>query len=83
MSRDLFRNFKINLSTSANISYRILPAPHFLIKDSKIIVEYEDKPVEIAEIKRLKVFFYQSNFFLLIVHFYVDCDMIHMSYHCY
>ena len=33
----LLNEFKVNLSTSADISYRILPAPHFLIKDSKII----------------------------------------------
>ena len=56
--------FNINLSSSSDISYNILPSPHFLIKDSKIIIEHDkDKPVEIAEIKKLKVFFYQSNFF--------------------
>ena len=56
--------FNINLSSSSDISYNILPSPHFLIKDSKIIIEHDkDKPVEIAEIKKLKIFFYQSNFF--------------------
>ena len=34
----LLNEFKINLSNSADISYRILPAPHFLIKNSKILV---------------------------------------------
>ena len=55
--------FRVNLSTSANISYRILPAPHFLIKDSKILVEEENKKKSIAEIKDFQVFLYQGNFF--------------------
>ena len=37
LERKLLKEFKINLSTSSDISYRILPAPHFLIKDSKIM----------------------------------------------
>ena len=34
-----FNEFKINLSSSADISYRILPSPHYLIKmlNSKLI----------------------------------------------
>ena len=56
--------FNINLSSSSDISYNILPSPHFLVKDSKIIIEHDkDNPVEIAEIKKLKIFFYQGNFF--------------------
>ena len=34
-----------------------------MVEDSKIIIDYEDKPVEISEIKKLKIFFYQGNFF--------------------
>jgi hypothetical protein len=55
--------FRVNLSTSANITYRILPAPHFLIKDSKILVEDKNKKKSIAEIKDFQVFLYQGNFF--------------------
>tara|TARA_B100000787_G_scaffold112162_1_gene83506 strand:+ start:826 stop:2310 length:1485 start_codon:yes stop_codon:yes gene_type:complete len=58
----LFNEFKINLSTSANISYRIFPAPHFLIKDSKIMVNDEEKQKSIAEIKDLKIFISQLKF---------------------
>ena len=36
IEKKLLNEFRINLSTSADITYRILPAPHFLIKDSKI-----------------------------------------------
>ena len=39
----LHDEFKMNLSTSANIVYRILPAPHFLIRDSKILVNDGEK----------------------------------------
>jgi len=64
VEKKLINEFNINLSSSSDVAYNILPSPHFLIKDSKIIIEHEkDEPVEIAEIKKLKVFFYQSNFF--------------------
>ncbi|WP_415303661.1 hypothetical protein [Candidatus Pelagibacter sp. Uisw_090] len=59
----LLNEFKVNLSTSANISYRILPAPHFLIKDSKILVNEGEKIKSIAEIKDFKIFFSQRNLF--------------------
>ena len=59
----LLNEFKMNLSTSANISYRILPAPHFLIKDSKILVDKGKKKKSIAEIKDFQVFLYQKNLF--------------------
>jgi len=46
--------FNISLSNSFDISYRILPKPHYLIKDSK---------TALAEIKVLNVFISQNNFF--------------------
>tara|TARA_B110000495_G_C22372583_1_gene242024 strand:+ start:62 stop:502 length:441 start_codon:yes stop_codon:yes gene_type:complete len=59
----ILNEFKINLSTSADISYRILPAPHFLIKNSKIIVDRTKNQKSIADVKNLKVFLSQKNFF--------------------
>jgi hypothetical protein len=50
----LSTEFNINLSNSFDISYRILPKPHYLIEDSKI---------SLAEIKELSVFISQNNFF--------------------
>jgi len=50
----LSAEFNINLKNSHNISYRILPKPHYLIKDSK---------TTLAEIKVLNVFISQNNFF--------------------
>jgi len=50
----LSNEFNINLSNSFDISYRILPKPHYLIKDTK---------TTLAEIKELNVFISQNNFF--------------------
>jgi len=58
----LLKEFNINFSTSSDISYRILPAPHFLIKDSKIFKIDSEKKTSLAEIKNLKVFISQKNF---------------------
>jgi len=52
--KKLSAEFNINLSNSFDISYRILPKPHYLIKDSK---------TSLAEIKTLNVFISQNNFF--------------------
>ena len=58
----ILNEFKIKLSSSADISYRILPAPHFLIKDSIILINDNKKLKSISEIKNLKVFISQKNF---------------------
>ena len=59
----LLNEFKVDLSTSADISYRILPAPHFLIRDSKILIDDGEKKKSIAEIKNFNVFLDQLSFF--------------------
>ena len=59
----LLNEFKINLSNSRDISYRILPAPHFLIKDSKILLKGVEKNNFVAQVKNLKVFINKNNFF--------------------
>ena len=46
--------FNIDLSNSFDISYRILPKPHYLIKDTK---------TALAEIKELNVYISQNNLF--------------------
>ena len=58
----LLNDFKINFSTSSDISYNILPAPHFLIKDSTIFRENRGKIIKLSEIKKMKVFISQNNF---------------------
>ena len=63
IEKQLLKEFKINFSISSDISYRILPAPHFLIKDSKIFKIDSDKIISLADVKNLKVFISQSKFF--------------------
>ena len=59
----LLTEFKINLSPSSDISYRILPAPHFVIKDSKILSKNSKNQESIADVKILKIFLSKKNFF--------------------
>ena len=63
IENQLFKEYKINFSISSEVSYRILPKPHFLIKDSKIFKEEGDKKVSLVDIKNLKVFISQKSFF--------------------
>ena len=58
----ILNEFKIDLSMSADISYRILPAPHFLVKNSKIILDSTKSNKSIADVKNLKIFLSQKNF---------------------
>ena len=59
----LLKEFNINFSISSKISYEILPSPHFTLENVKILNDKIDYPKEISEIKKLKVFISQSNFF--------------------
>ena len=52
----LIKNFKINFSTSSDITYLILPTPHFLIKDAKIFIKDDTGKKTLSEIKKLRVF---------------------------
>ena len=62
IENQLFNNFKIDFSLSSDISYRILPSPHYLVKDSKILKE-DDETKSLAKIKTLKIFVSQKKFF--------------------
>ena len=62
IEKKLLKEFNINFSTSSEILYRILPTPHFLVKDSKIFKEDSEKTTPLAEIKNLKVFISQKKF---------------------
>ncbi len=60
---NLVKEFGLNLSLSSDITYRILPKPHFYIKDAKIFRERNEVLDEIGEIKEVRVFISQKNFF--------------------
>ena len=53
----------LNLSLSSDITYRILPKPHFYIQDTKMFNDQLNVSNEIGEIKNLRVFISQKNLF--------------------
>jgi len=63
IEKKLLNEFNINFSVSSEISYEILPSPHFTVKNAKIIDNLTKKPKEVAEIKKLKIFISQKNLF--------------------
>ena len=63
LSSKLINEFNINFSISSEINYSILPSPHILIKNAKILNDDLNNPKEIVEIKELKIFISQKNFF--------------------
>jgi len=58
----LLSEFKLDFNSIDDISYRILPAPHFLIINSKIMMNNSKNKKTIAKIKNLKIFLDQINF---------------------
>ena len=62
IENQLLNEFEIDFSTSSDMAYRILPAPHFLIKDSKIYKKDSNKMVSLADVKNIKIFISQKNF---------------------
>jgi hypothetical protein len=63
VEKKLIEEFNINFNLSSEISYVILPSPHFLIKNAIIVNEPSNEIKKIADIKKLKVFISQKNFF--------------------
>ena len=51
-----FSDFKINLKILDNISFRVLPRPHLLIKKANLDFNFEDEKSAIAEVENLKLF---------------------------
>ena len=51
-----FSDFKINLKILDDISFRVLPRPHFLIKKANLDFNSEDENSAIVEVENLKLF---------------------------
>ncbi len=58
----LLEEFRLNISFSPEITYSILPSPHFIIENVKIFNNDNDSPKELSQIKKLKIFIHQTNF---------------------
>ena len=63
LENKLLDDFNINFSMSSDISYNILPSPHFLVKNSKIFRKDLKKPTALSEIKNLKIFISQKKLY--------------------
>lgn len=63
VGKKLLEDFGLNFSLSTDIEYRMLPKPHFVIKDCELIDLDNNLSEKIAEIQSLKIFIEQKNFF--------------------
>ena len=63
LSKMITEEYNINLSLSSDINYNILPRPHILIKNSKFYTNDLTSPKELGQIKKIKIFISQKNFF--------------------
>ncbi len=59
----LKKQYGLEFALTPEINYSILPKPHFQINDAKIFNKKKDFQKEIAEIKRIKIYIFQNNFF--------------------
>ena len=59
----LKKQYALEFALTPEINYSILPKPHFQINDVKIFNKKKDFQKEIAEIKRIKIYIFQNNFF--------------------
>jgi len=60
-NKKILNEFKINISISSDISYSILPAPHFIVQNAKIFNNILNEPTEVSQIKKLKIYISQKN----------------------
>ena len=60
---ELLNNFNLNTQISNSINYRILPAPHFEIHDSKIFSNEGGEEKVIGEIKKIKIYVEASKIY--------------------
>ncbi len=59
----LKKQYGLEFSLTPEINYSILPKPHFQIKDVIIFNKKENFQKEIAQVKKIKIYLYQNNFF--------------------
>ena len=62
-TEELKKKYNLEFSLTPEIKYSILPKPHFQISDVIIFNNNNNFQKEIAQVKKLKIFLYQKNFF--------------------
>ena len=63
LEEKLKKEYNLDFALTPDINYSILPKPHYIIKDVVLFTEKTGYQKEFSQIKRLKVFIDQNNFF--------------------
>ena len=63
LEKKLKKEYNLDFALSPDIDYSILPKPHYVIKDVVIFTEKKGYQKEFSQIKKLKIFINQNNFF--------------------
>ena len=62
LTKLLKEQYDLEFSLTPEISYSILPKPHFQISDVIIFNKQDDFQKEVAQVKKLRIFLKQENF---------------------
>ena len=65
LEEKLKKEYNLDFVLTPDINYSILPKPHYLVNDVVIFNEKMGYQKEFSQIKKLKIFIYQNNFFKL------------------
>ena len=63
LEEKLKKEYNLDFVLTPDIDYSILPKPHYIVKDVVIFTEKTGYQKEFSQIKRLKIFINQNNFF--------------------
>ncbi len=63
LTDELKKQYGLEFSLTPEITYSILPKPHFQINDVIIFNDNNNFQKEIAQVKKLRIYLYQKNFF--------------------
>jgi len=63
LEKKLKKEYNLDFALSSDIQYSILPKPHYIVNDVVIFTEKMGYQKEFSQIKKLKVFIKQNNFF--------------------
>ena len=63
LNNKLLKDFNLNTSLSANITYKILPSPNFEIANVLLNTNSENELKEYAQIKKMKIYISSKNLF--------------------
>ena len=64
IEKNFYKNFKLYLNTSGNISYKPFPKPHLLVENSKINLSKTYENDGLLNIKNLKIYISLKDIYL-------------------